>query len=39
MEVKQEAILKKTRYMFLKRLDTMTQKQKEKFETLVHDKK
>jgi len=32
-EVKQEAILKKTRYIFLKRLDTMTEKQREKFET------
>jgi transposase len=32
-EVKTEEILKKTRYMFLKRLDTMTAKQREKFET------
>ena len=32
-EVKQESILKKTRYIFLKRLDTMTQKQREKFDS------
>ena len=32
-EVKQETILKKTRYIFLKRLDTMTEKQRERFET------
>ena len=32
-EVKSEEILKKTRYMFLKRLDTMTDKQRKRFET------
>ena len=32
-EVKQETILKKTRYIFLKRLDTMTEKQRERFDT------
>jgi transposase len=32
-EVKRETILKKTRFIFLKRLDTMTEKQRERFET------
>jgi len=32
-EVKKEEILKKTRYIFLKRLDTMTEKQRKKFDT------
>ncbi|GHT17709.1 hypothetical protein FACS189429_2390 [Bacteroidia bacterium] len=32
-EVKTEDILKKTRFIFLKRLDTMTEKQRLKFET------
>jgi transposase len=32
-EVKSEELLKKTRYIFLKRLDTMTAKQRQKFET------
>jgi transposase len=32
-EVKTEPLLKKTRFVFLKRLDTMTEKQRIKFET------